>query len=139
MSKAESNTKASGECIFTLTDSNERKLRALSMYMRVVEEVSRPKQDGEPLCIDGLLNTLFDQISDIWIKDLVKKHGFADSEDFIGIACACKDQMELLDLIHKLEKCRYIVTYKKILEQIPIPDTQMDLPFAGGESDDENR
>lgn len=136
MSKTEK-TKASGECTFTLTGSNERKLRALSMYMRVVEEVSRPKQDGEPLCFDGLLNTLFDQISDLWIKDLVKKHGFADAKDFIDIACACKDQIELLDIIHKLEKCRYIVTYQKILEQIPIPDPQMGLPFAG-EGDDEN-
>jgi hypothetical protein len=136
MSKAEISIKASGECTFTLTESNEKKLRALSMYMRVVEEVSRPKQDGEPLCIDGLMNTLIDQVTEQWIKDLVKKHGFMDSQDFVSIACACKDEAELFDIIQKLEKCRYIVMYKKILEQIPIPDKQKDLPFE--ETADEN-
>lgn len=121
-----------GLCSFEMTKSVEQKIAALSVYMQVSELVSK---EPERLTVDGLLNMLLDDITNRYINDLVKKHGFDDAWHFISSAISTPTPNDFYELIQTIEKGRYVDVYRRVLSQIPVPDTQKELAFAGEDHD----
>ena len=120
----EKSTKSKGDITFEVTESNEKKLKALSMYSRVLDLIVGGE---ERLSFDGLLNSLIDEVTDKRIKALKSKHGFDDENDFIDIMCESADPAEALSSIRMAEKLSYRKMKDLILSQMPVLDGQKTL------------
>lgn len=119
--------KSDGICSFEITETNNRKLKALINYAMMLDCVV---DNEEYLNADGLINALVDKITDSEIKALVKRHGFESENEFVETVGACADGMEVLELVHNAEKKYYKQYHLRILSQIPIDDGQKELPFS---------
>jgi hypothetical protein len=125
--KPENNVEA-GDCTFPITFPNEVMLKALSKYAMMLDYVTNAKDD-EKLNIDGLINSILYEGMTKRIKDLVKKHGFEDSQEFIDCMAACKDGEEVSVEVKNQEKVFYQTAHDEILAHIPMEDRQKALPF----------
>jgi hypothetical protein len=63
----------------------------------------------------------------------VKRHGFADSQEFIDCLCACEDGEDVAVEIKNQEKVFYQNSHDEIFSHIPVEDRQQKLPFQGKE------
>lgn len=120
----EKSTKSKGDITFEVTESNEKKLKALSMYSRVLDLIVGGE---ESLSFDGLLNSLIDEVTDKRIKALKSKHGFDDENDFVEIMCESADPEAALSSIRMAEKLSYRKMKDLILSQMPVLDGQKTL------------
>lgn len=123
--------KSDGICIFEITETNNKKLKALINYSMMLDSVVSQYDDtSECLNADGLINTLIDDITDREIKALVKRHGFESENEFIEVVGACSDGEEVMELVRNAEKKYYKQYHLRILSQIPVDDGQKELPFS---------
>lgn len=120
----EKSTKSKGEIAFIVTESNEKKLKALAMYSQVLDLIVGGDED---LSFDGLLNSLIDEITDKRVKSLKSKHGFDDENDFIDIMASSESPGDALASIKMAEKIAYKKMKDSILEQMPVLDGQKSL------------
>lgn len=124
----EKSTKSKGDITFEVTESNEKKLKALAMYSQVLDLIVG---GDEKLSFDGLINSLLDEVTDKRIKGIRAKHGFDDDADVIDILCASDTPKDALASIQMAEKLSYAKMKNKILEQMPVLDGQKSL-FGDG-------
>lgn len=124
--KKVASNKEAGTVTFIISEPNERALKAITKYMQRTEYLIKP---DELITIDGIINYALECAFSARIKDLVKKHGFGSSNDFIDIVCACQDGEEVDRCITEAESVEMRKDYYRILSQIPLPDTQKDLPI----------
>lgn len=120
----EKSTKSKGDITFEVTESNERKIKALAMYSQVLDLIVG---GDEKLSIDGLINSLIDEITDKRIKAIKSKHGFDDENDVIEILCSSQDAAAALSSIRMSEKLSYKRMKDSILAQMPVLDGQKEL------------
>lgn len=128
--------KSDGICSFEITESNNRKLKALIRYAQMLDDVvttyAAESMDAPPdrLNSDGLINSLLDDVTDRQIKALVKRHGFESENEFIELIGACNDGTEVLVLVKNAERKYYKQSHLRILSQIPVDDGQKVIPFG---------
>lgn len=120
----EKSTKSKGDITFEVTESNERKIKALAMYSQVLDLIVG---GDEKLSLDGLINSLIDEITDKRIKAIKAKHGFDDENDVIEILCGSQDAAAALSSIRMSEKLSYKRMKDSILAQMPVLDGQKEL------------
>ena len=78
------------DCTFRMTVSNNIKLMALAKYAMMLDWVTNAKGE-ECLNTDGIINLILDEGMTRRVKDIAKKHGFYDSDDFITTMGDCGD------------------------------------------------
>ena len=122
-----------GDCTFPITFPNEVMLRALSKYAMMLDYVTNAKEE-EQLNIDGLINSILYEGMTKRIKDLVKKHGFEDQQEFIDCMAACQDGEEVFVEVKNQEKVFYQTAHDEILAHIPMEDRQGALPFGSAKN-----
>lgn len=131
MAKLKENTDkmAFGDCTFQITTANEIMLKALTKYAMMLDYVTQA-QGEDQLNVEGVLNSiLFNGMSKM-IKELVKKHGFEDTMEFMDCMNACSDGEEVANEIKHHERNEYQRQHDDILAHIPVPDNQGKLDFA---------
>ncbi len=126
--------RCAGVCSFEITDSNDRYLRALTMYTRMIDLVcadiaSKGQEPHEPLNADGLINAILDNALKTKVHALVKRHGFASENEFVELIGACTDAKDALQIVRNAENKYYIDQHRIVLEQIPVEDRQRDIDF----------
>lgn len=124
--KQNASNKEAGTVTFIISEPNERALKAITKYMQRTEYLIKP---DELITIDGIINDALECAFTARIKELSKKHGFGSSNDFVDIVCACQDGEEVDRCITEAESVEMRKDYDRILSQIPLPDTQKDLPI----------
>lgn len=118
-----------GDTSFQITTANEMMLVALIKYSQMLDFVTGAK-DEELLNVDGLINSLIADGMTRRIKDLVKKHSFEDTQEFIDCIGACNDAEEVFGEIKQHEMQFYQKTHDEILSHIPLEDAQLKLPLV---------
>lgn len=118
-----------GDTSFQITTANEMMLVALIKYSQMLDFVTGAK-DEELLNVDGLINSLIADGMNRRIKDLVKKHSFEDTQEFIDCIGACNDAEEVFGEIKQHEMQFYQKTHDEILSHIPLEDAQLKLPLV---------
>ena len=130
--KEQTDLMAFGDCSFQITMANERMLKSLSKYAMMLDYVTCA--EGEKLLnVEGLINSILYNGMSRMIKDMVKKHGFEDQEDFIDCMNACKDGEEVSIEIKHHECSAYQKMHDDILAHIPLDDKQKSLEFKEAE------
>lgn len=114
------------ETMINLIPENESMLDALAKYGMALDHATGAIE-GELLSIDGVINMILDEGLTKKIKDLVKRHGFIDKDQFIDEALAAKDGEEFLDRIKACEAMALKVEHDKILAHMPFENTQKNL------------
>ena len=127
--KEETDDMAFGDCTFKITTANEIMLNALSKYAMMLDFVTDSKGDNA-LNVEGLINSILFNGMNRMIKDLVKRHGFESSEEFIDSMRACKDGEEVSIEVKHHECEEYQRLHDDILAHIPIDDKQCKFDFA---------
>lgn len=123
--QTESNKEA-GIVSFCITETNEKYLNAITKYLQRTEYILKP---DETVNIDGVINDALECAFLSKIKNLTKKHGLSNEKDFVYMINTCKDGKEVCSFIQEAEANEMKRDYDKILSQIPVPDTQKDLPI----------
>lgn len=118
--------KEAGIITFSISEPNERALNAVLKYLQRSEYLLKPE---EVITIDGVINDALECAFGLKIKTLSKKHGLNSDGEFIDLLNACKDGKEVCRVIAESETVEMQKDYDRILSQIPIPDTQKDLPI----------
>lgn len=126
--KEETDQMPFGVCNFEITTANEMLLNALIKYSMMLDVVVDAKE-GETLNVDGLINSLLFEGMSRRIKDLSKRHGFDDSQDFVEAMNACKDGVEAKTEILAHEHVLFQKMHNEILSHIPIDEPQKKLPL----------
>jgi F0F1-type ATP synthase delta subunit len=127
LSQSEENV-SKEDCTFQITFGNAIMLNALCKYSQMLDYiVSSPSE--EKLDINGLLNSILAEGMTKRIKDLVKKHGFEEVNEFIDLVGGSHNEEELFALIKEQERIFYQKMHDEILSHMPIEDKQMDLPI----------
>ncbi|MBQ8037908.1 MAG: hypothetical protein IJ268_13035 [Proteobacteria bacterium] len=116
------------DCNFRMTKGNHIKLKALAKYAMMLDWVTNAKGE-DCLNTDGILNLILDEGMTRRIKDIAKKHGFYDSDDFITTMSDCGDGDEVTYAVRYKEQNYLKRAHDEILKHIPIDDKQKDLPF----------
>lgn len=134
----ESSIRCAGICSFEITDSNNRYLRALTMYTRMIDLVcadiaSNGQEPHEPLNADGLINAILDDAFKSKVRELVKRHGFGSENEFVELIGACADAKDVLHIVRNAENNYYIKQHRIVLEQIPVEDRQRDIDFEAAQ------
>jgi hypothetical protein len=109
-----------------------KQLEAIIKYYKMVSYISR-KDDSvmdEALSFDGIINALLDDVLSRRIKDIVKRHSFIDSMEFIDTISLCKTDEECEKIINQMDNRYYLVSYNKILEHMPVLDGQKSIDFG---------
>lgn len=109
-----------------------KQLEAIIKYYKMVSYISR-KDDSvmdEALSFDGIINALLDDVLSRRIKDIVKRHSFIDSSEFLDTIALCKSDDDCEQLIKQMDNRYYLVSYNKILEHMPILDGQKSIDFG---------
>lgn len=109
-----------------------KQLEAIIKYYKMVSYISR-KDDSvmdEALSFDGIINALLDDVLSRRIKDIVKRHSFIDSLEFLDTIAECKTDDECKRLIQHMDNRYYLVSYNKILEHMPVLDGQKSIDFG---------
>lgn len=107
-------------------------LEAIIKYYKMVSYISR-KDDSvmdEALSFDGIINALLDDVLSRRIKDIVKRHSFVDSSEFLDTMAFCKSDDDCEKLIKQMDNRYYLVSYNKILEHMPVLDGQKTIDFG---------
>ncbi len=120
-----------GTCTFKITGMNEKMIESFSKYAMMLDYVSH-SDASEQLNIDGILNSLLDDALKRRIKDICKRHGFLDLEDFMEVMDGCQDGEEVIASIREREHESLKQAHDNILAHMPIDDKQCRLPFDGG-------
>lgn len=111
-------------CPFKITADNMVLFETLCKYAQYIDfEVGI----DDHLTPDGVLNDVLDDVLTKRIKELVKKHGFTDSEDFISSLDGCKDGEEVAAAIRDAEKMAQARIHERILAHVPIEDRQLKM------------
>lgn len=118
--------KEAGIITFSISEPNERALNAMLKYLQRSEYLLKPE---EVITIDGVINDALECAFCAKIKYLSKKHGLNSDGEFIDLLNACKDGKEVCRVIAEAETVEMQKDYDRILSQIPMPDTQKDLPI----------
>ena len=118
--------KEAGIVSFCITETNEKYLNAITKYLQRTEYILKP---DEMVTIDGVINDALECAFLSKIKNLTKKHGMNNENDFVDMINGCKDGEEVCTFIQAAEATEMKRDYEKILSQIPIPDMQKDLPI----------
>lgn len=121
------------DCNFRMTISNHIKLKALAKYAMMLDYVTNAKCE-ECLNTDGIINLILDEGMTRRVKDIAKKHGFYDSEDFITTMDDCGDGDEVMYAVRYKEHNYLKRAHDEILKHIPSDDKQKDLPFDKGDA-----
>ena len=121
------------DCNFRMTKSNKIKLNALAKYASMLDWVTNAKGD-ECLNADGIINLILDEGMTRRVKDIAKKHGFYDSDDFITSMSECGDGEEVAYAVRYKEQTYLKRAHDEILSHIPCDDKQQDLPFGNASS-----
>ncbi len=116
------------DCNFRMTTSNHIKLQALAKYAMMLDWVTNAKGE-ECLNTDGIINLILDEGMTRRVKDIAKKHGFYDSDDFITTMSDCGDGEEVTYAVRFKERNYLQRAHDEILKHIPGDDKQKDLPF----------
>ena len=82
MAREYTDTLNTGECTFQITGANDIALRVMGKYMMMLDNVASSMGGSDLLNMDGLINFLLDDALNRNIKEIVKRHGFANSSDF---------------------------------------------------------
>ena len=129
----EKSIKSSGLCEFEITETNDRKLKALAVYAQMLDKIvsEDPDAGGERLNIDGIINSLLDEVTDRRIKALKSRHGFESESEFVELMLECRDGEQALMIVQNAERTFYKKMHTDILSQIPVEDRQNVLPFDG--------
>lgn len=117
---------------FIANDDVLKQLEAIIKYYKMVSYISR-KDDSvmdEALSFDGIINALLDDVLSRRIKDIVKRHSFIDSSEFLGTMALCKSDDDCEQLIKQMDNRYYLVSYNKILEHMPVLDGQKSIDFG---------
>ena len=127
--KEQTDSMAFGDCTFQITTANEVMLKALTKYAMMLDYVTQA-QGEDQLNVEGVLNSILYNGMSKMIKDLVKKHGFEDSIEFMDVMNSCKDGEEVANEVKHHERAEYQKVHDDILCHIPMPDTQAKFDFA---------
>lgn len=118
-----------GECAFALTGANDLMLRVFMKYALSLDAAAGVFDETETLTIDGVINYLLDDALTRKTKEIIKRHGFENSSDFLDSVSACKDGAEVRAVCVDKERSAALAMRDRILEQIPIDDKQKRLPI----------
>ena len=129
MAREYTDTLNTGECTFQITGANDIALRVMGKYMTMLDNVAASMGGSDLLNMDGLINFLLDDALNRNIKEIVKRHGFANSSDFFEAIADCKDGEEVKAVCSQRENERLIQMHEQILSQIPVEDLQQKLPL----------
>ena len=127
--KEETDSMAFGDCTFKITTANEIMLNALSKYAMMLDYVTQ-SQGEDSLNVEGVINNILYNGMSRMMKDLVKRHGFESSEEFIDCMRACQDGEEVMNEIKHHECTEYQRLHDDILAHIPVEDKQTKFDFA---------
>ena len=127
--KEETDSMAFGDCTFKITTANEIMLSALSKYAMMLDYVTDSKGE-DTLNVEGVINNILYNGMSRMMKDLVKRHGFESSEDFIDSMRGCQCGEEVLNEIKHHECVEYQRLHDDILAHIPVEDKQTKFDFA---------
>ena len=116
------------DCNFRMTTANHIKLKALAKYALMLDWVTNAKGE-QCLTSDGIINLILDEGMTRRVKDIAKKHGFYDSDDFITTMSDCGDGEEVTYAVRYKERNYLQRAHDEILSHIPGDDKQKDLPF----------
>ena len=115
-----------GDYTFKITVDNMLNLETLCKYAQMLDFVTHAKGENE-LNIDGVVNDILDEALSKRVKELAKKHGFADAHDFTESLDGCKDGEEVAHVIRESEQLAYERAHNRILMHVPIEDRQKKL------------
>lgn len=127
--KEETDSMAFGDCTFKITTANEIMLNALSKYAMMLDYVTQSKGE-DSLNVEGVINNILYNGMSRMMKDLVKRHGFESSEEFIDCMRSCQDGEEVMNEIKHHECTEYQRLHDDILAHIPVEDKQSKFDFA---------
>lgn len=116
------------DCSFRMTIANHIKLQALAKYAQMLDWATNATDD-QRLNVDGIINLILDEGMTRRVKDIAKKHGFYDSDDFITTMGDCGDGEEVTYAVQYKERNYLKRAHDEILRHIPSDDRQKDLPF----------
>ena len=115
-----------GDYTFKITVDNMLNLETLCKYAQMLDFVTHAKGENE-LNIDGVVNDILDEALSKRVKELAKKHGFADAHDFTESLDGCKDGEEVAHVIRESEKLAIERAHDRILMHVPMEDRQKKL------------
>lgn len=115
-----------GDYTFKITVDNMLNLETLCKYALMLDWITHAKGENE-LSIDGVVNEVLDEALSKRVKELAKKHGFADAHDFSETLGDCKDGEEVAIVIRESEKIALERAHDKILMHVPMEDRQKKL------------
>lgn len=115
-----------GDYTFKITAGNMLNLSTLCKYAQMLDFVTKAESE-EQLNIDGVINEVLDEALSKRVKELAKKHGFMDADDFIKDLDGCEDGEEVAAAIKRSEQAAYVRAHERILAHIPLEDRQMSL------------
>lgn len=127
--KNETDNFAFEDCTFKITTTNEMMLRALIKYSMMLDFVTNA-QGEDMLNVDGLINSIMSEGMTRRIKELVKRHGFDDAEEFMDVMTSCSDGEEVSVEIKNRERIALQKMHDEILSHIPLDDKQKSLSFS---------
>ena len=127
--KEQTDSMSFGDCTFQITMANEVMLKALSKYAMMLDYVTNAEGE-ELLNVEGVINSILYNGMSKMIKDVVKKHGFENQEEFIDCMNGCQDGEEVSIEIKHHECTAYQKLHDDILSHIPVEDKQRSLTFA---------
>ena len=113
---------------FRITGINMNMLQALSKYAQMLDHVTNAAED-ERLNVEGVINSILNDGMTKEIKDICKRHGFIDMEDFMESMSECRDGEEVAHTCKLRESIKLKKDHDKILAHIPIDDKQCRIPF----------
>lgn len=127
--KEETDSMAFGDCTFKISVDNNRMLSAFSKYAMMLDFVTH-SQGEDSLSIEAFLNMiLYDGMKKL-LKDLVKRHGFYDLDEFMNCMMSCSDGEEVSVQIRNHESAEYQKLHDDIMSHIPVEDKQNKFDFA---------
>lgn len=118
-----------GQCAFALTGANDLMLRVFMKYALSLDAAAGVFDEAETLTIDGVINYLLDDALTRKTKEIIKRHGFENSSDFLDSVSACKDGAEVRAVCVDKERSAALAMRDRILEQIPMDDKRKRLPI----------
>lgn len=115
-----------GDYTFKITVDNMLNLETLRKYALMLDFLTHAKGENE-LSIDGVVNEVLDEALSKRVKELAKKHGFADAHDFIESLDGCNDGEAVAHVIRESEQLAYERAHDRILMHVPMEDRQKKL------------
>ena len=115
-----------GDYTFKITVDNMLNLETLCKYAQMLDFVTHAKGENE-LNIDGVVNDILNEALSKRVKELAKKHGFADAHDFTETLGDCKDGEDVAIVIRESEKLALERAHDRILMHVPMEDRQKKL------------